>query len=84
MGPSGASKRRVTAVGDLLQGDSLPLSKLGPVTQSSTMHTEPRGMVTDTPISDASPGKRALLAPHKHSYSRWRCRGGGSQSKLSL
>jgi hypothetical protein len=30
-GASGASKRRVTAVGDLLQGDSLPLSKLGPV-----------------------------------------------------
>jgi len=48
-----------------------PPEQTGPRdTQSSTMHTEPRGIITDTPISDAPPVKRALLAPHK------RARGG--------
>jgi hypothetical protein len=40
------------------------------------MHTEPRGMVTDT-LYQTHP-QVALLAPHKQSYSRWRLRWGGS------
>jgi hypothetical protein len=77
----------VTAVGDLLQGDSLPLSKLGPVIPRAPQCIPSRAAWLQIPLYQTHPqvrGRSWRLINIKLQPLAFCCQGLTAQSKLSL